>query len=311
MRTTAIFFLYLVVCLALAAALSVPLMQTGWLDYPPERVLGRLAQVLALLGVWPFLKAMGLADRRALGYGVSRSRFLAGLILGWVLGVLILLALALALFELQIRVPDPGSLSWSFVAQKVLQALIGGLLIGVLEETFFRGALFGAIRRRDGVLPALVWSALLYAVLHVMKPGALPPGTSFDVSGVQAMVAAVFLDVFQWRNLDTLAALFAVGMFLGLVRERTGHIGWCIGLHAGWVLVIQATRAVTDGNPDSPLAFLVGDYDGTIGWLAMVWIGFLGWGYWRLTGRQQADVGLVYRDEPKSTETECVSRSST
>ena len=284
MRATAIFFLYLVGCLALAAALSVPLVQTGWLDYPPERVMGRLAQVFVLLGLWPFLKAMGLSDWRSLGYGVSRPRFLFALGLGWVLGVLILLALALALLELQIRVPDPGSLSWSFVALKVLQAFIGGLLIGLLEETFFRGALYGAIRRRNGVFPALVWSALLYAVLHAMKPGALPIGVAFDASGAQTMVAGVFLDVFQWRNLDSLAALFAVGVFLGLVRERTGHIGWCIGLHAGWVLVIQATRAVTDGNPDSHLAFLVGDYDGMIGWLAMVWIGLLGWGYWRLTG---------------------------
>jgi hypothetical protein len=288
MRATAIFFLYLVACLALAAALSVPLMQTGWLDYPPERVMGRLAQVFVLLGLWPFLKGMGLADRRSLGYGVSRPRFLSALGLGWVLGVLILLALALALFELRIRVPDPGSLSGSLVAQKVLQALVGGLLVGVLEETFFRGALYGAIRRRDGVFPALVWSALLYAVLHMMKPGDLPAGVPFDASGAQTMVAGVFLDVFQWRNLDSLAALFAVGVFLGLVRERTGHIGWCIGLHAGWVLVIQATRALTDGNPDSPLAFLIGDYDGMIGWLAMVWVGLLGWGYWRLTGWRAA-----------------------
>lgn len=288
MRATAIFFLYLVVCLALAAALSVPLMQTGWLDYPPERVLGRLAQVFVLIGLWPFLKAMGLADRQSLGYGVSRSRFLATLSLGWALGVLILLALALALFELRIRVPDPEALSWPFVATKVVQASIGGLLIGLLEETFFRGALFGAIRRREGVFPALVWSSLLYAALHVMKPGALPGGVPFDASGVQTMVAGVFLDIFQWRNLDTLAALFTVGVFLGLVRERTGHVGWCIGLHAGWVLAIQVTRAVSDGNPDSALAFLVGDYDGMIGWLAMVWIGLLGWAYWRLTGRWAA-----------------------
>ncbi len=284
MRATAVFFLYLVACLALAAALTDPLMQTGWIDYPPQRVMGRLAQILVLLGIWPFLKAIGLADRRTLGYGIARARFLVALGLGWVLGVLILLALALALFGLEIRVPDPGPISGWLMAEKVAGALIGGLLIGVLEETFFRGALFAAVRRREGLASAVVWSALLYAVLHVTKPGALPSGVPFDASTAWTMVGGVFLDVFQWRNVDTLAALFAVGVFLALVRERTGHIGWCIGLHAGWVLVIQVTRGLTDGNPEATLAFLAGDYDGMIGWLSMVWIGGLGWVYWHLSG---------------------------
>lgn len=287
MRPTAAFLLYLVACLALGAALTYPLVQTGWLDYPPQRIMGRLAQLLALLGVWPFLKSMGLAGRGALGFRVAGWRLAVALGLGWVLGVLILLTLALALVGLGIRVPDPGVDSWPTLVERAAGALpgalLGGLLIGLAEETFFRGALFAAIRRRDGRVPAVVWSSLLYAVLHVMKPGALPPGVAFDAAGALAMVAGVFADVLQWRHLDTLGALFAVGVFLALVRERTGHIGWCIGLHAGWVLVIQTVRRVTDGNPDAPLAFLAGDYDGMIGWLAMAWIGILAWGYWRLS----------------------------
>ena len=281
MRATALFFGYLFVCLVLAALLTYPLMQTGWLDYPPERVMGRLAQVFILAGLWPLLKVLGLADRESLGFGVPRTCFLRSLGLGWVLGVLILLALVVALFALEVRVGDQDLDTWSFIAKTAVQALVAGLLIGLLEETFFRGALFAAIRRREGVAAAVVWSAALYAVLHVMKPGALPPGMPFDASGAWVMFSGVFLDLLQWRHLDTVLALFMVGVFLALVRERTGHIGWCIGLHAGWVLVIQVSRRLTDGNPSSPLGFLAGDYDGTIGWLAMVWIGLLAAVYWR------------------------------
>lgn len=283
MRPTAVFFLFLLLCLALAALLAVPLMQTGWLEYPPQRVMGRLAQIFVLLGLWPFLKFVGLADRASLGYDLTRPRFVVSVGLGWLLGVLILLALALALMALEIRVPDPGALRPGPLVERVVGALVGGLLIGVLEETFFRGALFAAIRRRESVAAAAVWSAALYALLHVMKPGALPAGVAFDASGAFAMVSGVLTDVFQWRHLDTLAALFAVGVFLALVRERTGHIGWCIGLHAGWVLVIQTLRRISDGNPQAPLAFLAGDYDGVIGWLAAAWIGALSWLYWRLS----------------------------
>jgi len=281
-RTTAIFFAYLFLCLALAALLTYPVMQTGWVDYEPQRVMGRIAQVCILLGLWPFLKRMGFDNRVALGYGVQRREFVQAMARGWMSGVLILLLLALALFVLGVRVPDlPADGLLAEILEKAAAALIGGLLIGLLEETFFRGALFGAVRSRNGLRSAVFWSATLYALLHFMKPHGLPDGVAFDWSGVGIMFIEVFTDVAQWRHLDSMLALFLVGVFLAFVRERTGHIGWCIGLHAGWVFVIQVSRRLSDGNDASNLAFLAGDYDGVIGWLAAAWIGLLAWAYWR------------------------------
>ena len=144
------FFLYLLVCLMLAATLTPALMSTGWIAIEPHRVMGRLAQLLILVGLWPFLRWQGLAQREALGYGPSWPVLRRAVIGGWVLGVLILVALVLALLELEIRLPDPSPDSWSRTALRGVQALIGGLLIGVLEETFFRGALYSAIRFYPG-----------------------------------------------------------------------------------------------------------------------------------------------------------------
>jgi hypothetical protein len=288
MRITLLFFVYLLVCLILAALLTPLLLLTGWIDLEPHRVMGRLAQMMILLGIWPFLRLLSLADRVSLGYAVSGRSWHRAVGLGWLWGVAILLALALALLALDIRVLDPPSNLWPGLAGKAAQSLLGGLLIGVLEETFLRGALYSAIRRREGMRSAVIGSALLYAVLHFMKPGALPAGMTFDGSGALWMFAHVFSDALQWKNLDSLVALFCVGVFLALVRERTGHIGWCIGLHAGWVFVIQMTRRLTDGNESAPLSFLVGDYDGMIGWLAAFWIGLLAAAYWALTRRQQS-----------------------
>lgn len=284
LRTTAVFFAYLFCCLLLAALLTYPLMQTGWVDYEPQRVMGRLAQLFILLGLWPFLKWCHLDRPAALGFGIPRRAFVRSIILGWALGVLILLLLIAALLVLGIRVPDMPEQHWLLVLlQKSAGVLISGLLIGLLEETFFRGALFGAIRQRDGLRSAVVWSALLYALLHFMKPHALPEGVVFDWSGTWSMFIHVFTGVVQWRHLSSIVALFMVGVFLALVRQRTGHIGWDIGLHAGWVFVIQVSRRFTDGDDNAALAFLTGDYDGVIGWLAAVWIGLLAWLYWRLT----------------------------
>jgi membrane protease YdiL (CAAX protease family) len=281
-RTTAIFFAYLFACLALAALLTYPVMQTGWIEHEPQRVMGRIAQLFILLGLWPFLKRMGFSNRAALGYGVARREFVRAMVRGWLSGVLILLLLAAALLLLQVRVPDlPTDGLVADITERVITALIAGFLIGLLEETFFRGALFGAVRSRNGLRSAVFWSAALYALLHFMKPHELPAGVAFDWSGVGIMFTQVFTEVPQWRHVDSMLALFLVGVFLALVRERTGHIGWCIGLHAGWVLVIQVTRRLSDGNEAATLAFLAGDYDGVIGWLAAAWIGLLAWAYWR------------------------------
>ncbi len=293
MRTTAVFFLYLLGSLMLAALLTYPVLQTGWIDQEPQRVMGRLAQLFILLGVWPFLRWSGLWDRAALGYGIQRRAFAHALTRGWLIGVAILLVLVICLLLLGVRVPaawGPGFAAR--LLEKAVAALIGGLLIGLLEETFFRGALFTAIRRRGGgVAAAAAWSALLYALVHFLKPHALPAGVAFDWAGAWQMFTHVFVGIWQWTHVDSLVALFLVGIFLALVRERSGHIAWGVGLHAGWVFVIQVSRRLTDGNDGAPLAFLAGDYDGIIGWLAALWIGLLAAAYWRLSRPRQGRSG--------------------
>ncbi len=289
MRETALFFFYLAACLFLAAVCTWPLMQAGWIDHDPHRVMGRLAQIFILIGLWPILKATGVASRASLGYAGSRPAFLRAFALGWLIGVAILTALALALVALGVRIPEANPLSG--LATKAASALFSGLLIALLEETFFRGALYSAITRRAGVESAILWTALLYALLHFMKPRSLPEGVNYDWSSNSAIFLSTFTSPWQWRNLDSFIALLLVGVFLGLVRRRTGHIGWCVGLHAGWVFVIQVTRSLTDGNDSAVLGWLAGDYDGVIGWLAAGWIGVLALGLARrpLSVKSQQD----------------------
>jgi hypothetical protein len=243
--------------------------------------MGRVAQLYILLGLWPFLKLLRLDSRAALGFNIPRRRFLLDVAIGWVLGVAILAGLVWTLLALEVRVPDPPTegLVW-FVLEKAVAALVGGLLIGLLEEIFFRGALYGAIRRRSGVQAGVVWSAALYALLHFMKPHDLPAGVPFDWEGTWSMFTGVFTGLADWRHLDSMLALFWVGVFLALVRERTGHVAWGVGLHAGWVFVIQLSRRLTDADEGASFAFLTGGYDGVIGLLAAAWIGLLAFVFW-------------------------------
>ncbi len=275
MRPTLRFFAYLCVCLLIAGLLTPLLVAPGWIAVEPHRLMGRLAQLLILIGLWPFLAWQGLAQRAALGYEIGRSALGYALVGGWILGVLMLGALFLVLLILGIRVPDPESGEGLAILGLGLKALGAGLMIALLEESFFRGALYTAIRQEEGVGAAVIWSSGLYAAVHFLKPSALPDAVAFDTSRALWMIAYVFIDLWQWKNLDSGIALFLAGLLLAWIRERAGHLGWCIGIHAGWVFVIQLGRGLTDGNPEATWGWLVGSYDGVIGWLAALWIGGL------------------------------------
>jgi uncharacterized protein len=75
-------------------------------------------------------------------------------------------------------------------------------------------------------------------------------------------------------------------VLLGLVRERTGRVAECIGLHAGWVFVIGLTRRLTEAVPDAGHTWLAGRYDGVIGVLAGAVFLALAWG-WRPRPRRR------------------------
>jgi hypothetical protein len=60
-------------------------------------------------------------------------------------------------------------------------------------------------------------------------------------------------------------------VLLATVRLRTGAIAACIGLHAAGVCAIFVLRDTTVVNANAPLSFIVGQYDGVIGWAACAW----------------------------------------
>jgi membrane protease YdiL (CAAX protease family) len=175
---------------------------------------------------------------------------------------------------LDVRLVKPDWIfSWSDLFVTAVSALISGFVIALIEETFFRGALFTAVNRYSGLWPAAVLPSLLYAAVHFIK-------TSYDISP----------DAVQWHSelivlahcfeqfadpaaiLNSYLALFAVGVFLALARANTGGIAACVGLHAGWVLIIRLAKDITQTDKGAELAFLVGDYDKITGYLALVLI---------------------------------------
>jgi membrane protease YdiL (CAAX protease family) len=90
----------------------------------------------------------------------------------------------LKMFELFLRANSTGEL--------IILLIVAAVIPGICEEVAFRGLIQGGIRRTYGVRTAVIVTSLLFALIHLSP----------------------------WNFL----ALIAMGLFLGILRERTGSI---------------------------------------------------------------------------------------
>lgn len=278
MKSTLQFLAYVISAYGLAALLLV-ILNTIFKDLSiiatPEHIMQRGGMLFIILSFWPWLNYLQLADCKLLGYNIARSIVWKSVTLGFVAGLSIALILNGILLWLGVRALTPG-IALSRLPSIIISGLLTGITTALIEETFFRGALFAAIRRSTiTAIPAILGSSLLYSVLHVLRPQPWPPGTSITLIAAFNSIWRGVTELLQSQHLDTLSALLLLGILLSLIRERTGHLGWGIGLHAGLILVVKLSHNYTDVAYDSPWIASVSTYDGITGWLAAVWIGII------------------------------------
>jgi len=263
--------LYFLTVLAVTALLAWPAwglssMLGGEIEF--HKLAGKTFHVVAALSLWPLARMLGPSAREVLGWNLPVRRFLRDLAAGFLLGVAILSMLTGGLLLLGVR-EWAGGVSGAGVV--LAKAVVAGLVIGLLEETFFRGAMFRLLRRAWPAAATIGVLSLFYAGLHFLRVPALAADAVAWNSGFVLLGGA--FDAFADASIiDSLLALAVAGIFLGMVRERTGNIALAAGIHAGWVAVIKLTRKLTDSVPDAELSFLAGDYDGVIGYLGAAWI---------------------------------------
>ena len=284
MSTLLYFLIYLGIVLLLTAQLYFPVYQmldVYW-DLRPDRVFYRLAMLLAALGFWPFLKLLGINNRYALGYTLPPRRFLQAVLKGLGIGVAIMAVHATALLLTGARMVSPEATAFSRMIYVIASGLMSGVLVALIEETFFRGAMQYHLRYSNSQWKTAVITALLYASVHFVQPHPVSDAGAIGWSSGREMLAAMLLSYRDFADsADSFVALFVAGLLLSLVRERSGSVALCIGIHAGWVLSIKLAREVTDVAADSPAAFLIGSYDGIIGWAAAALLAVVMLGYWK------------------------------
>ena len=285
-----LFVLLIGTSLLIAAALS-PLVQKGLSVlhvFPLHRVFNRIAMVAFLVGTWVFFRRQNLANRQALGYGAPAPAFVGSMAAGFAAGLVLMMAVCAMLVGLQVRIVRPeysGALSG--VLSAVPAALLAGFTVALIEETFFRGAMFSALSRRGHWITAALLTSVLYSLVHFVgeKVRIAPEDVTWSSGWViLGRYFSAFAD--PGRIFDAALALFFVGLLLALIRRAAGHIGACIGLHAGFVAVIALFREVTAPLFDGAWSFLVSRFDGLVGYLVAVAAALCCLGIWLRQSQQ-------------------------
>ena len=239
-------------------------------DWPFHRIVSRLWQLILLLAFLLAMRRLRLRGRDDWGYGVPRPVFVRQFGAGLGIGVATMLPMSIAMHVLGIHElrPEFGA---ALLAAAVLEGALVGLVVAVVEETFFRGLMYRAIERESGFAAAAWCTALVYASIHFFARVKIPAAEVAWDSGFRLLGGALANFSQPFTIIDSFVTLTLVGLLLAMVRRRTGAIAACIGLHMGWVWVIKSTLAVSREVEPSAFAPLVSRFDGYTGWLVAAW----------------------------------------
>ena len=213
---------------------------------PFHRFVNRSLLIFALAGLWPLFRALGAASSRDVGLARPSgqwSKFGGGFALGFLsLAVVALLALSSGARQVN------ESLTPAQLGQKLLGAAGTAVVVAVLEEILFRGALFGALRKIFNWVFALVLSSMVYAIAHFLE-SAQTTGAVTWLSGLE-LLPRMLRGFANWHEvIPGFFNLTLAGILLGLAYQRTGNLYCSIGLHAGWIFWLKSYGFLTRGVP--------------------------------------------------------------
>ncbi|HYE34590.1 type II CAAX endopeptidase family protein [Methylocaldum sp.] len=266
--------LVVLLCASLAALLAYPIFLIAGDGIRFHTLVNRSGHLFLLLSIIPAAKFFSLR-RGDIGVG-NKSELSRQVAIGIPLGAAMLALHALALIALEVREIDMDA--WSNINRLgsiALKALGIGLIVAIIEETIFRGVLFAALRKTAGTVAAVLVSSFYFALLHFLRSDLKPAPTDVEWNTGFRIVGDA-LSHLPALDPSSFLALFLAGVFLAWIRTAFPvGLGYCIGIHAGWVCIIKTTKAATNGVPSGYWSFLTGSYDGMIGYLTAAWMSVL------------------------------------
>lgn len=203
-----------------------------------EKLMNRCVMVCVLLTLYPAVRLTGLDNWKALG--LSRDR--RGIRLfwaGWIVGTVSMVFLMLAGWASGAMYYLPGRIGWP-LAGKVVSYMLGAVVVAVIEETLFRGAVLGMLRKSMNLLPAALLMSFVFAFAHFATPEPeIGVVRGHWDSGFQ-MFPYIITDLdLRWEFGFMFITVFFMSMTLCYLYAAYGNLYLAIGLHAGWVWLMR------------------------------------------------------------------------
>ncbi len=273
MRAIIIFCLFVVLAFLVGAVLAYPLKllldPALALAFRKYLTYATLISGLIISGI--YLQLYNLLSFKAFGYNGKFITFLKGMLNGFIYGLSIMLLIEVGLFLLDIHELD-ATRSYTFTSVSLLlsKAIVMGLLIAIVEESIFRGALFTGLYKQTGAIIATFFSSLIYAGVHFIRYRDLPANTDIGWFTGLSMMPETLRRFHEWSILDYFLTLFVFGVLLALLRLKHKSIAACIGVHTGIVMLIKISDYATNRTYGGSYDYLVSQYNSTFGWISFV-----------------------------------------
>lgn len=269
---------YLLSACLLGCLMAYPIYSISTLDF--ERAISRSILVCVILLFYPAYKYLQFDNPAEIG--LLKQERIKTTFNAWVIGIVMLMPLTIFFFSCGFRVWEPLSeQSLSSATAAVALAIISGVIIGLVEETLFRGFIQTSLIKKYSPVFSILVVNLIYSSVHFLEAPEF--GATDDPHWYSGFT--LFLSAFKpllnlHQEWDSWLALFMAGVFLSVVCIRTHNLFWCIGLHAGWVTHIKILKTFTDRDSAAVCRQWTGNYDNYTGELSIIWISLLlviGW----------------------------------
>ena len=233
---------------------------------PFHRFVDRSFLILALAGLWPLLRALGVNSWREAGVVGPQGQWVK-LLVGLLVGFLSLAVVAGSALAFGDRV-SVHSVNAHAVVATIFHALSTAVIVAVIEEFLFRGGIFGGLRKFFYWPLALVISSFVYAFTHFLRPADVTGEVGWQ-SGLVLLprILGGFTDV--QVLMPEFLNLTVAGLLLGLAYQRTGNLYFSMGMHAGWVFWSKTYGTLTTAAPHAATWFW-GTSKMLDGWFALV-----------------------------------------
>ena len=264
-------FLIIFGTILLLSAFLAPLL-FRFLPFKFERIFNRLIMIFSITAAFFFVR---IGRQTFNQYGLDwRSGSFQLFWKGFVLGVLTLaLLVSVEIFA--------GAVAWNLkpfhaglYTGVLMKALLTGVVVGVIEEFFFRGFIYHWLKTRWNwpCLLSVGVTSIFYSLLHFVSRSRPFIGPHPQFKDSLALMTAPFMSLLMWQELWPHAlGLFLFGLVLNFLAIRTGSLYPSIGLHAGCVFFIKSDALFVDFLSKDSLVWAGSVMvDGLVSWIFLL-----------------------------------------